>query len=61
MNRVTGATDAFITIYRTEGLWAVYKGLMPTLIGVAPYAAINFATYDLTKKWLYEGNRCVAV
>ena len=48
-----------MTISKTEGLLALYRGLVPTLLGVAPYAAINFATYDLTKKWLYHGERCV--
>lgn len=46
-----------MTIGRTEGVNALYKGLVPTLVGVAPYAAINFATYDLAKKWLYHGER----
>jgi len=52
-----GAMDAVMTIWRTEGAMAMYKGLMPTLLGVAPYAAINFATYDLSKKWYYRGDR----
>ena len=54
-----GAVDAVMTISKTEGLLALYRGLVPTLLGVAPYAAINFATYDLAKKWLYHGERCV--
>ncbi|GAX84833.1 hypothetical protein CEUSTIGMA_g12254.t1 [Chlamydomonas eustigma] len=49
-----GAVDAVMTIARTEGALAMYKGLVPTLLGVAPYAAINFATYDLSKKWYYH-------
>eukprot|EP00195_Chlamydomonas_chlamydogama_P017277 CAMPEP_0202901560 /NCGR_PEP_ID=MMETSP1392-20130828/14325_1 /ASSEMBLY_ACC=CAM_ASM_000868 /TAXON_ID=225041 /ORGANISM="Chlamydomonas chlamydogama, Strain SAG 11-48b" /LENGTH=304 /DNA_ID=CAMNT_0049588141 /DNA_START=206 /DNA_END=1120 /DNA_ORIENTATION=- len=52
-----GATDAVVTMVRTEGVISLYKGLMPTLIGVAPYAALNFASYDLAKKWLYHGER----
>ncbi len=56
----SGATNAVLTIGRTEGLAALYKGLVPTLLGVAPYAAINFASYDLAKKWLYHGNKWVA-
>lgn len=48
-----GALDAFATIPRTEGIAALYKGLAPTLVGIAPYAAINFASYDLLKRALY--------
>lgn len=53
----SGATNAIVTIAKTEGLVALYKGLVPTLLGVAPYAAVNFATYDLAKKALYHGNK----
>jgi solute carrier family 25 phosphate transporter 23/24/25/41 len=42
---------------RGEGVTSLYKGLIPTLVGVAPYAAINFATYDVLKKALYAGER----
>ena len=48
-----------MTIAKTEGIAAMYKGLVPTLLGVAPYAAINFASYDMAKKWLYHGERHV--
>eukprot|EP01023_Acetabularia_acetabulum_P027144 TRINITY_DN256_c1_g1_i1.p1 TRINITY_DN256_c1_g1~~TRINITY_DN256_c1_g1_i1.p1 ORF type:complete len:312 (+),score=70.25 TRINITY_DN256_c1_g1_i1:164-1099(+) len=48
-----GMTGAFTTIMRTEGFLALYKGLPATLIGIAPYAALNFATYDLLKKYVY--------
>jgi len=49
----TGPTQAFATIIRTEGPMAVMKGLPPTLAGVAPYAAVNFACYDLAKTTVY--------
>mmetsp|Transcript_4827 Transcript_4827/g.13186 ORF Transcript_4827/g.13186 Transcript_4827/m.13186 type:complete len:302 (+) Transcript_4827:96-1001(+) len=52
-----GAVDAFTTIVKTEGITALYKGLVPTLVGVAPYAAINFASYDMAKKLFYHGER----
>lgn len=46
-------TDALVTIIRTEGARALFKGLSPALIGTAPYAALNFASYDLLKKWIF--------
>ena len=52
-----GMTHCFTTIVRTEGALALYKGLAPTLLGIAPYAALNFALYDLAKKWAYGGGR----
>lgn len=49
-----GITHAFASIFRSEGVTAFYKGLLPTLAGIAPYAACNFAAYDLIKKWYYR-------
>jgi len=38
-------------IYTTEGgLRALYKGIVPTAVGVAPYVGINFAAYE----WLRQ-------
>lgn len=51
----SGAVHAVRVISRAEGPLALYKGLLPTLVGIAPYAALNFATYDLLKAWLYQG------
>lgn len=48
-----GTWDALTTVARTEGSLALYKGLAPTLIGIAPYAALNFAAYDLLKQRVY--------
>ncbi|KAF6257183.1 mitochondrial substrate carrier protein [Scenedesmus sp. NREL 46B-D3] len=52
-----GAVDAATTMVRSEGVVSLYKGLVPTLVGIAPYAALNFATYDLLKKTVYHGER----
>jgi solute carrier family 25 phosphate transporter 23/24/25/41 len=52
--------DAVVSMIRGEGLLSLYKGLAPTLVGIAPYAALNFASYDLIKKALYHGERCAA-
>lgn len=53
---LAGMADGFITVARTEGLMALYKGLLPTLIGIAPYAALNFASYDLLKRHVYNAS-----
>lgn len=44
-------------IVRHEGVLALYKGLAPTLLGIAPYAALNFALYDIAKKACYSGEK----
>ena len=51
----SGLGNALWTITRTEGPLALYRGLVPTLGGIAPYAALNFASYDLLKAWAYDG------
>ena len=50
-----GMGHAVVTMVRTEGVMSLYKGLLPTLVGIAPYAALNFASYDLLKRYAYEG------
>lgn len=32
---------------RDEGLGSFYRGLGPSLIGIAPYIAVNFCIFDL--------------
>ncbi|KAL5991457.1 hypothetical protein ACLOJK_012366 [Asimina triloba] len=39
---------------RDEGLGSFYSGLGPSLIGIAPYIAVNFCIFDLVKKSLPE-------
>lgn len=40
-------------MYRTEGgIISLYRGLGPTLAGVAPYVGINFATYEAMRKFM---------
>ena len=41
-----------VKIYKTEGgVLALYRGIWPTTIGVAPYVAINFAVYEQLKEY----------
>ncbi|GAB5372141.1 hypothetical protein AAMO2058_001640100 [Amorphochlora amoebiformis] len=37
------------TITTEEGVMALYKGLPPALLGVAPFAGIKFGTYEILK------------
>lgn len=42
--------DAFITIYRREGIGAFYRGLVPSLLGVS-HVAVQFPLYEELKVW----------
>ncbi|KAK5854032.1 hypothetical protein PBY51_015136 [Eleginops maclovinus] len=49
-HRYTGIANAFHTIYFKEGgILGFYKGLTPTLIGMAPYAGCSFYTFSTLK------------
>eukprot|EP01135_Chromosphaera_perkinsii_P008753 Nk52_evm86s1444 gene=Nk52_evmTU86s1444 len=37
-------------VVKEEGLFALYKGTVITLMGIAPYVGINFTVYDSLKK-----------
>lgn len=44
--RLHGTMDAFRTIWRTEGLPSLWRGLPPTLVMAAPATVIYFTSYD---------------
>lgn len=43
-----------LSMLRDEGVASFYSGLGPSLIGIAPYIAVNFCIFDLVKKSLPE-------
>jgi solute carrier family 25 protein 42 len=46
--------QVFYKVFHEEGIAAFYKGYIPTIAGVVPYAGVSFFTYD-TLKMLYRG------
>ncbi|CAG6017149.1 solute carrier family 25 member 16 [Menidia menidia] len=48
-HRYSGIANVFQSIYRTEGVAGFYRGLTPTLIGMAPYAGLSFFTFGTLK------------
>ncbi|MCJ1302965.1 hypothetical protein MMC08_005770 [Hypocenomyce scalaris] len=41
------------TMYKNEGgIRALYRGIIPTVAGVAPYVGLNFMTYESVRKYL---------
>ncbi|XP_051131885.1 probable envelope ADP,ATP carrier protein, chloroplastic [Andrographis paniculata] len=43
-----------LNMLKEEGFASFYNGLGPSLIGIAPYIAVNFCVFDLVKKALPE-------
>lgn len=54
--KYTGLVQCFVTIFREEGLPALYGGLVPHMLRVVPSAAIMFGTYEAVLKLLGEGS-----
>ena len=42
--------QAFITIYKEEGLLTFYNGFIPTILGIMPYAGTSFFIYETLKQ-----------
>ncbi|CAJ1927390.1 unnamed protein product [Sphenostylis stenocarpa] len=47
-----GIYHALSTVFREEGARALYKGWLPSVIGVIPYVGLNFSVYESLKDWL---------
>ncbi|MBA0572318.1 hypothetical protein Golob_002666 [Gossypium lobatum] len=50
-------SEVALTMLREEGFASFYYGLGPSLIGIAPYIAVNFCIFDLLKRALPEKYR----
>jgi len=50
-----GMVATALLVFRNEGgLRGLYRGLVPTVLGVAPYVGSNFAAYEFLKSKLLE-------
>ena len=48
-----GMWGTLVHMYKTEGrMPALYRGILPTIAGVAPYVGLNFMTYEFVRKYL---------
>uniref|UniRef100_A0A3B5LST5 Uncharacterized protein n=1 Tax=Xiphophorus couchianus TaxID=32473 RepID=A0A3B5LST5_9TELE len=45
----SGISDCAKQIFRKEGLGAFYKGYIPNMLGIIPYAGIDLAVYETLK------------
>ncbi|GLG97412.1 ADP,ATP carrier protein [Gryllus bimaculatus] len=46
--------QVFVKIWREEGPRTFYRGYIPTILGVIPYAGVSFFTYDTLKTHYIE-------
>lgn len=49
-----GMVHALSTVLREEGPRALYRGWLPSVIGVIPYAGFNFGVYESLKDYLIK-------
>ncbi|KAL8998171.1 MAG: hypothetical protein Q9169_002725 [Polycauliona sp. 2 TL-2023] len=58
-NKLPGMWATMKTMYQTEGgFLALYRGILPTVAGVAPYVGLNFMTYESVRKYFTpEGDK----
>ncbi|CAG7937885.1 unnamed protein product [Penicillium salamii] len=51
--RLPGMFTTMVAIHKNEGgVRALYRGIAPTVAGVAPYVGLNFMTYESVRKYL---------
>ncbi|KAI6248464.1 hypothetical protein HI914_03481 [Erysiphe necator] len=50
--KLPGMWTTMVIMYNTEGgILALYRGIIPTIAGVAPYVGLNFMTYELIRSY----------
>jgi hypothetical protein len=51
-----------LKVMREEGgVLALYRGMIPTAVGVAPYVGINFAAYEALRNVITPPDKCTIV
>ncbi|KAI0134676.1 mitochondrial carrier domain-containing protein [Xylariales sp. AK1849] len=57
--KLPGMWPTMVAMYKQEGgMSALYRGIIPTVAGVAPYVGLNFMTYEYVRKVLTpEGDK----
>ncbi|KAI0009892.1 mitochondrial carrier [Xylariaceae sp. FL0662B] len=52
-DKLPGMWTTMGSMYKNEGgIRALYRGIIPTVAGVAPYVGLNFMTYEFVRKYL---------
>lgn len=53
-NQFKGAWPIFASIYKTEGIKGIYRGMVSSMLREMPCYAAQFATYEVTKNYLHK-------
>lgn len=53
----SGISDCAKQILRKEGLVAFYKGYIPNMLGIIPYAGIDLAVYEVGRRTVQVARR----
>jgi len=59
--RFKGIIDCMISTIRYEGPRAIYKGYVPSLLGIAPYTGAQFLAYDVLTKKMADANGQISI
>ncbi|KAI0189214.1 mitochondrial carrier domain-containing protein [Xylaria flabelliformis] len=52
-DKLPGMWTTMVSMYKSEGgMAALYRGIIPTVAGVAPYVGLNFMTYEFVRNHL---------
>lgn len=46
-NEINGISDCARQLFRIEGIRGFYRGYIPNLLGILPYAGIDLAVYEV--------------
>jgi len=49
-----GMMSTFVKVVRTEGFFALYKGILPPLFGSTIFRAVQFGTYSAAYTWMRD-------
>ncbi len=53
--KLPGMWQTMVTMYKNEGGFrGLYRGIIPTVAGVAPYVGLNFMTYESVRQYFTE-------
>ncbi|KAI9105881.1 mitochondrial carrier domain-containing protein [Phlyctochytrium arcticum] len=50
--QIHGTWDGVVKIFRTEGLWALWRGLSPTLLMSVPSTVVYYMGYEQIRDWI---------
>ena len=50
--RYTSIRQTAIHVVKSEGVLGLYRGILPTLMGIAPYVGLNFTVYESLRAYV---------